>query len=159
MRTGALFVCMFLLYLGLSGQGNAQLLVLGAIGCGGLTLLLRRLELVDSESLPLRTAWRLVPYSAWMLIQIVRGNLDVTRRVWSPSLPISPRMIRVPHDINNAVCLTTFANSITLTPGTVTARVHAREIVVHALSEESAKELLEGEMHRRIRQVELRAAP
>jgi multicomponent Na+:H+ antiporter subunit E len=81
--------------------------------------------------------------------QIVLANIDVAKRVWSPVLPIAPRVIRLPHRLKTAFGISTYANSITLTPATVTIEIGTDEFIVHALTKECADDLLQGGMHDR----------
>ncbi len=82
--------------------------------------------------------------------QIVIANIDVARRVLSPSLPISPTLIRVKASQSTDLGQAIYANSITLTPGTISIDVEDGEILVHALTREGAQSLLDGEMDRRV---------
>ena len=91
----------------------------------------------------------------WLGLEIVKSNLDVARRILTPGpLRISPRMVRVRPEQTTDVGRVVFANSITLTPGTVSVDVTAGEILVHALHEESARGLLEGDMNRKCAELE-----
>jgi len=81
----------------------------------------------------------------------VRSNIDVARRILSPGVPISPKLIEVPASQRTDLGKVIYANSITLTPGTISIRIRDGMILVHALSEEAADELLQGEMDRRVR--------
>ena len=101
-------------------------------------------------------ALAMLSYLPWLLWQIVLANLDVAYRVWHPKLKISPRMIRVPYTTKTSVATVVYANSITLTPGTVTVSVDEQkgEMLVHALSEKSASSLLSGAMQDRIHKLE-----
>ena len=78
----------------------------------------------------------------------------MTRQVLSPSLPISPTLIKVRANQKTELCQVVFANSITLTPGTVAIDVDQGVITVHALSEAAALEIEDGAMNRRVAAVE-----
>jgi multicomponent Na+:H+ antiporter subunit E len=78
----------------------------------------------------------------------------VARIVLDPRLPISPTLVRVKASQKSAVGVVTYANSITLTPGTVTVEIAQGEFVVHALTREGADSLQEGEMDRRVTRFE-----
>lgn len=156
MHAPILFVSLLAFYVVLSGQvTNAYLMTVGAAVCLAITLLARRLGLVDDEGMPFRWWGRTLRYVPWLLWQVALANIDVFKRVWSPKLDISPRMLRIRHDLDTAYGVATYMNSITLTPGTVTVDVGDHELLVHALTEEAAADLLSGEMHRRVKQVEV----
>jgi multicomponent Na+:H+ antiporter subunit E len=134
---------------------EALLLVFGALSCLVVVLLCWRMGIIDDEGEPLlRLKLRPLFYIPWLLWQIVRSNVDVARRILSPSVRISPKLIEVPSNQKTDLGNVIYANSITLTPGTITIRIRDGVILVHALSEEAAEELLEGEMGRRVRACE-----
>ncbi len=80
----------------------------------------------------------------------------MTRIILNPRLPISPRLVRAPIGPKTPVGIATYANSITLTPGTISVEVDRQrgEMVVHALTDATASDLLAGEMDRRVRRFE-----
>ena len=86
--------------------------------------------------------------------EIVVSNLAVAKVIMSPSLPIHPRIVRVTGTQRTATGQVIYANSITLTPGTVTLDVRGDKFLVHALTSESAQGLLSGEMDERVTRLE-----
>lgn len=154
MRAVSLFVFLCLFWWMLSGQTSAYLLTMGALCCAFVTWLSVRMGIVDSEGHPIQVALRFMLYLPWLLWQVFVSNIDVARRVWSPKLPIDPQFVEVPYDTQTAIGTVTFANSITLTPGTVSVRVMPGHILVHALTAESAESLFKGDMLRRCRILE-----
>ena len=133
-----------------SGHFEVLLLGLGVLSCIVTVALGVRMAIVDEEGVPGRVVWRGVRYLPWLLLQIAKSNLDVARRILSPRVPIAPRLIRVRARQRSAVGRAIFANSITLTPGTVSVDVDGDTIVVHALTAEAANYVLAGEMNRRV---------
>ncbi|MEM7165033.1 MAG: Na+/H+ antiporter subunit E [Planctomycetota bacterium] len=155
MRKLSLFVTLYVFWLVLSGQfHNTFLMVVGAVCCAGVTAFSARMGIVDEEGHPIEWLARFVPYAAWLLWQILLSNIDVARRVWMPGSNISPRMVEVPYSTKTDVGTVTYANSITLTPGTVTVSVGEETLLVHALTEESAAALETGEMLERVLKLE-----
>jgi multicomponent Na+:H+ antiporter subunit E len=155
MRSFVLFAALFGFYVLLSGQIHSGfLMVVGAIACLVITLIARHMGTVDDEGMPFQYWLSTVAYSPWLIWQVVLANIDVAKRVWAPNMPISPRMIRVEHELKTPYGIATYANSITLTPGTVTVRIEDDFFEVHALTEGAAKDLFGGEMHRRVLEVE-----
>ena len=110
--------------------------------------------IADSEGHPIHLAARVLGYVPWLLFVIVRSNIDVALRILSPGMPISPTLVRTGASQKHALGKVIYANSITLTPGTVSVEVEDDTILVHALSRESAEELLDGEMDRRVASME-----
>ncbi|MBI4421067.1 MAG: Na+/H+ antiporter subunit E [Gemmatimonadetes bacterium] len=141
---------MFVTWLLWSGHLEPLLVGLGALSCVVIVALSVRMGAMDDEGPRADAAWRLASYVPWLLWQIVLANIDVARRILSPKLPIAPRLIRVRAKQKSALGRTIFANSITLTPGTVSVDLDGEDIVVHALTSEAASELQEGAMNRRV---------
>jgi len=156
MHAAILFVSLMAFYVVLSGQIYSVFLMgAGVVCCLIITVLAKRLGVVDDEGLPYRWWGRTLAYMPWLMWQIVLANIDVLKRVWKPGkLDIQPRMISVPHELRTAYGIATYMNSITLTPGTVTVDIGDDELLVHALTEDAAEDLLGGEMHERVLKVE-----
>ncbi|MBL03693.1 MAG: hypothetical protein CL486_09330 [Acidobacteria bacterium] len=92
-------------------------------------------------------------YLPWLGAQIVLANLHVARVVLSPNLPVNPSLVRTPVNESNTYARLVLANSITLTPGTVSLDLTEKEIVVHALTSTTAASVQTGEMHRRVERI------
>ena len=116
--------------------------------------LAQRMGVLDDEGFPVRLLLRSFWYAPWLLWQIVLANIDVAKRILDPKLPISPTMIRVKASQRSDLGRVIYANSITLTPGTLSTRVTGSDIEVHALSREGADDLQQGEMDRRVTRLE-----
>ena len=80
----------------------------------------------------------------------MKSAWDVSKVILNPSLPVSPTLIRVKTSQKTEVGVVVYANSITLTPGTISVDVGHGEILVHALTRESAAGLQTGEMDKRV---------
>ena len=133
----------------LSGHYNPLLIGLGIVSCVVVLYFTHRMDVIDHEGHPIHLSWRAMTYWPWLLVEIAKANIDVSKRIVAPKRAISPTMIRVRSSQTNDVGRVVFANSITLTPGTVSVRVSEGEILVHALSLEGAEDLASGEMDRR----------
>lgn len=95
-----------------------------------------------------------VSYLAWLCKEIVLSNLQVTREILRPRLALTPTALRVPATQRTALGRTLYANSITLTPGTVSVTVNADDILIHALMRDGAESLQAGDMDRRVAALE-----
>lgn len=158
MKSLALFFGLALLWLLLSGLYKPLLLGLGLASCVLVVLLVRRMETVDKESVPLSLGWRILPYWVWLLKEILMSSLSVSRIVLSPRLPISPRMLRVQALPKGEVARVVLGNSITLTPGTLVTDIDENGLVtVHALTAETAADVQAGGMNRRVQALEARS--
>ena len=146
------FLLLFLNWVIWSGMLDAFHLSLGVIACGIVTFLSADL-LFRREDLSLdffREAFRFIRYVPWLLYQIVLSNLHVASLVLHPRMPIEPKIVRFKSKLKKEIARVTFANSITLTPGTITADIDGDTYVVHALSRKTADDLVSGDMERRV---------
>jgi multicomponent Na+:H+ antiporter subunit E len=98
--------------------------------------------------------FRHLPYVPWLLWEILKANVDVARIILHPKLPIRPHLFRVEASQRSEVGQVIYANSITLTPGTISLDVRDNGILVHALTDEAADELKKGEMDGRVTRLE-----
>jgi multicomponent Na+:H+ antiporter subunit E len=144
-----------ILWLVLSGFFELLLLSFGVASCLLVAWLAARMDRTDGEHhFGLVRPLAGLRYLGWLTLEVIKSNLDVCRRILSPRLPITPTVVWVPASQKTEIGRVIFANSITLTPGTVSIDVQEGEIEVHALSKEGADALLEGEMNRRVQAIE-----
>lgn len=156
MRVAALALTLFFFWLALSGHYTAWLVGAGAVTAIVVAAFAWRSGAVDREGFPIERVPAGLVYWPWLLKEIVKSAITVSRIILSPRLPITPTIIRIPVSQKTAVGLVTYANSITLTPGTITVEVdeRRREFVVHALTSAGASDLRKGEMDRRVARFE-----
>lgn len=147
-------VVLYAFWLLLSGYFTAFLMTAGLGSAVAVVLLARRMDLVDHEGHPIRLSWRIFAYWPWLFKEIAKSAWDVSKIILNPRLPVSPRLVRVKTSQKSTVGVVTYANSITLTPGTISVDVKKGEILVHALTREAADGLVEGEMDRRVTRFE-----
>ncbi len=146
---------LFGLWLLLSGHyDNPLLLTLGAISCIAVVFIAQRMDVIDHEGVPLQVRFGFIGYLAWLAKEITLANVAVAKIVLSPSLPLSPLLFRVKTSQKTDVGRVMYANSITLTPGTVSVEVEDDDIIVHAIAGDLASGTAEGEMDRRVTAVE-----
>lgn len=125
---------------------SARLMGLGAISCGLVVWIAWRMRIVDDEGQPLSIATRLPLFLVWLTVEVIKANLDVAKRVLNPKLPISPALARLPAPQRTDLGKVIYANSITLTPGTVSIELDEESILVHALSTDGIADLSGGNM-------------
>lgn len=154
MLYGSIGLVLFSFWLVLSGHYTIITVPAGILSVLGVIALSRRMEIADEEGHPIHLVPRAVTYWPWLAVEIAKSTWDVTKIILNPKLPISPTLIRLHASQRTAVGITTYANSITLTPGTITARVSGHEFLVHAVVREGAKDLAEGTMDRRVKKFE-----
>ncbi len=151
-RVFSLAAVLFVFWLLLSGHFTPFLMISGAVCALLIAWLGVVLGYADEEGHPIELVPRGLIYWPWLVKEAVKASLDVAAIVVNPALPISPQLIRVKTSQKTAVGTTIYANSITLTPGTITVEVnrHDSELLVHALTRAGAEGLAEGEMDRRV---------
>lgn len=132
-----------------SGNFKPLLLLLGIVSVALTLALAQRMELMRREYFTLDLIPSMLRYWAWLLREIVRANLSVARIILTPSLPISPTMVTIRSPCSGLIGQATLANSITLTPGTLTVDAHEGELRVHCLTFAGARALRQGDMARR----------
>jgi multicomponent Na+:H+ antiporter subunit E len=155
MRYIITFCILFLNWVIWSGKFDAFHLTLGGIACLIVTytthdLLFERKQFSFKD---ISEVIRLLLYIPWLIYQIVLANIHVASLVLNPRMPIDPKMIRFKSRLKKDISLVTFANSITLTPGTITADITDGEYYVHALNKKVADDLLSGEMENKVAHV------
>jgi len=150
LRSLSLGVTLYALWLLLSGHFEPLLLVFGLASVVLVVWIAYRMDVIDHEGHPVGLTPRILLYWPWLIWEIIKANIDVMRRILDPSLPISPTVVRVPASQKTELGTVIYANSITLTPGTVTIDLEGHDLIVHALSEDGAVALESGEMDRRV---------
>lgn len=145
-----LALLLFALWIGLSGHTEPLLLGLGVASTALAVYLAVRMNLLDHESYPVHLKPSLLRHLLFLFREIVLANIDVAKRILSRGPSISPQLIRVPATQRSTLSKVIYANSITLTPGTVSLRLDHDTILVHALTREGAEDLASGRMARAI---------
>lgn len=150
MRLMSLSIALFGFWLLLSGHYTVFLVAVGALCCIGTVALARRMGIVDAEGHPVQLLGRALVYWVWLLKEMVTSAVRVARIIVNPALPISPTILKVSSTQKTDAGVTTYANSITLTPGTISLDVDGRDIYVHAIERAGADALGNGEMDRKV---------
>jgi len=152
---GLVFAVLAVIWIVLSGKLDLFHLSLGAICCGLVTMISGDLVFVDREKSSaalLREGFRLIfGYFPWLLWQVVLANIQVLSLALEPgrSTRLDPRIVRYRTSLSSDFARFVFANSITLTPGTITLEMLGDELYVHAINQEMA-DGIGGDMERRI---------
>ena len=142
------------MWLLMSGHYTNLLLSLGAVSVVGVALLVARMQLPDREGAPFHIVAGLIFYLPWLVVEVFKSNLAVARVILSPRLPIRPRLVDFEGHQKTDLGRFIYANSITLTPGTITVRLDAGGFRIHALTEEALDGTEEGAMDRRVCRLE-----
>ena len=150
----SLWLLLFFFWILLSGHSEPLLLGLGVVSCTIVVFIANRMYTIDHESHPIHLSLKIPSYWLWLAWEIIKSNIAVVKLVWHPAMPISPTVVRVKTSQHTDLGKIVYANSITLTPGTVSMEVDEDEIEVHAITRELAEDLKSGVMDRRVAELE-----
>jgi multicomponent Na+:H+ antiporter subunit E len=144
------FLVLFAFWLLLSGYFTAFLVGAGAASALAVVLFSRRMALIDPEGHPVQLGPQVLMYWLWLLKEIVKSAWDVSRIIVDPRMPISPTIVHFRPSQRSSVGLVIHANSITLTPGTITLEAEPGQFVVHGLTRAGAEGAMASDMDRRV---------
>ena len=134
-------------------SGHVEPLILGfGVASVALTFYLsHRMNVIDHESYPLHLSPKMPGFYVYILKEIIKANIDVVARIFKwKGASIHPHLVDIPQTQTTDLGAVIYANSITLTPGTVTIKLSDDKLLVRALSKESADELATGDMSKTI---------
>ena len=145
-KTTALFV----MWVMLTGKYDGLHLVLGL----GLSFWVAWINSGHSPFVPRFHIWgKILFYLPWLFTRIVHSSLHLTKLILHPKLPIHPRLIRYESKLHSVPAIVLLGNSVTLTPGTITAEVKGKTLLVHAMDEVSGEDLTSRRMESKIAEV------
>ena len=145
-----LSLTLFAFWLVLSGHSEPLILFFGVFSCLLVTYLAWRMDREDQYVFRIRLTWRIFGYILWLIREIFRANVAVARIILNPRLPISPIMVPFRAGMKSDLYRVIYANSITLTPGTITTGTEGDILRIHALTWHDVDGREEDEMEHRI---------
>ena len=154
LRAFGLGVLLFAFWLVLSGHFEPLLIGFGIGSTALVVYLALRMDVVDEEGLPLNMGGRFWVYMPWLMKEILIANLHVAKIILTPRLPISPILTRFESSQKTDLGKVIFANSITLTPGTITVGIYGQQLEIHSLTWSDVDGREEDEMDQRVTWVE-----
>ena len=144
------------LWLALSGTLRGEFLTGGIISAAVVLFVKEAIfhpsDLFGFERPPSRFSWlvgtmcRLAFYFPLLLWEIAVANIHVVRLVLDPRMPINPSLVEFESPLRTEASNAVLANSITLTPGTVTVDMSAHRFIIHCISETSRQGIQEGDL-------------
>jgi len=133
MKYVATFLVLLLVYLMLAGF-IVQELILGSVVSIALTFILAKyVNYTIDAKFPIRLLVFIFAYIPLFIWQLLLANIDVARRVLSPRIPLNPGFVRIKTDLEGDFAKLTLANSITLTPGTLSVDIDGDDIYIHTV--------------------------
>ena len=158
------FVLLFGFWLLLSGHFNVWYITIGALSAGLITFLTNSLfyrTLRIGEGVEVRTRliflqlWRFLVYLPWLLSRIIMANVQVAYLVLHPKMPIDPGFFLFRTRMRKGMAQVTLANSITMTPGTITVNLEDGHYIIHTLKPPLAQELADAVMQNKVAKIYL----
>jgi multicomponent Na+:H+ antiporter subunit E len=153
------FIALFVMWLILSGHYQLEYILLGVASAALVTFLTNDTFFTifhneDTEKRERLAGFfkflRFLAYMPWLLYQIIKANIQVASIVLNPKMPIDPALLQFNTAIKRKVAQVILANSITLTPGTVTMILENGRYTVHALVPRAAGDLVEAKMQNKV---------
>ena len=146
MRTIIAASLIFLFWFMLSGHTEVLLIALGVLSTLLVVFLSSRMKIIDHESYPIHLSLKLLTYFVYLGKEILQANLDVIKRIIKPGRSVNPAIKQLPVSKETDLGKVIYANSITLTPGTVTVEMTDEKIKIHALNKDAIADLEKGIM-------------
>jgi multicomponent Na+:H+ antiporter subunit E len=157
MRVGLLFIVLMAGWLLMSGHYNGLLISLGVISVAFCVWLSHAINATDEEGLPTHIFARLPAYLFWLFGEIIKSNYATAKFILNGRS--DPEIFNVTATQNTAAGIATYANSITLTPGTVTIDINEEfangQFLVHALHADFGEDVRSNDMDRRVTALEV----
>jgi len=136
-RAVGLGLAMLAFWMVLSGSLTIEHSLLQRFAIGSCVLVVyitRRMDFIDSEGLPLNLGGRFLGYFPWLIKETLKCNVTVAKIILNPGLPINPRMTMFRSGQSTDLGRFIYANSITLTPGTIVTDMCEEGLQVHCLT-------------------------
>jgi multicomponent Na+:H+ antiporter subunit E len=156
------FLVLFVFWLILSGKYEWKYIIIGIFAAGLVTIMTSDFLYSGKNDIysqqgnlfyVISCLWCWCAYIPWLVKEIVLASVHVAALVLNPKMPINPTLVRFKTQMKQEISLVTLANSITLTPGTITVDLKHNTYLVHALDPDSAGSLESGAMQNRIAHV------
>ena len=137
-----------------SGHNTALILFLGLASIALVLFIVDKMDVVDQESQPLQLTGNIWGYYLWLIKKVIQANIIVVKHIFLGNSSISPTLKTIKITQKTDIAKVIYANSITLTPGTVAIDLVGDEIIVHALLYKEIETLVVGDMDRRVSALE-----
>lgn len=147
-----LFIILFSTWLLLSGIFTASYITIGFLSCLGIVILYRFIY-KDKIHGALRCILGIILYCIWLFKEIAVSSFKISLKMWQLDPEISPQTDWIPSNLKDDIAIAIFANSITLTPGTVTIGTKEGMLHVHALTEDDMQELKNSRLLSRVSRI------
>ena len=138
----------------MSGYFKTNLIIFGILSCAFVTYLSIKLKIYSSTHERIKFNLRLPLYLPWLFKEIVKSNLHVARCILGSISNIQPQTVLSKPSQKTNTGLAVHANSITLTPGTISVDIIDDQILVHALTNHTAQGIIDGDIDKQVSKLE-----
>lgn len=151
-----IFTFLFLFWLILNASTTLEIVIFGAIFCALVTMFSYKVTRVSPslEKKAFKKIGLIIKYLLILVVEIVKANIDVIKLVLSRNPELSPTLKTIKVDLKSRVSLVALANSITLTPGTITVSMNKNELLIHALTKENLEGMEESVFVTQLKEME-----
>jgi len=139
------------LWLLLSGIYKPLTVGLGVVSTLAVVFILTRMNSIDEDRVEIEIKpVGFLLYQGWLLVEIAKANWVVTKIILAPSMPIKQHLFSIPYTQKSDLGQVIFANSITLTPGTVSVETEPGQFLIHAVAYSNDDKAALADMDRRV---------
>jgi len=149
-HTISLFFTLAVFWLLNSGHYSGLIISLGLVSILFVLIISHKMDVVDQESQPIHLTRNIFGYCIWLTKEIIQANITVVKHIWLGPNSINPLLKKIKVSQKTDIGKVIYANSITLTPGTVAIDLVNDEVIVHGLLHKDIESLEIGEMDRRV---------
>lgn len=100
-----------------------------------------------------RLWFRILRYFPWLLYKIIQSSVHLSRLILDPALPIDPQLFTINSNLRHHGAVVLLGNSITLTPGTITAEVERNSLTVHAIDKASCGDVVDRVIESKVAEI------
>ncbi len=138
-----MYVLFFLVWVIFNGQLTLEIAIFGAVIAGAMYwFLCRFLDYKPAYDLLFcKRAFLLIQYLITLIVEILKANVTVFKMIYSAEYELEPAIVHFKTDLKTTFARVLLADSITLTPGTITVALEGDEYTVHCLDKELAEDL------------------
>lgn len=150
----------FSLWIIFNGRVTLEIVIVGALISFVLDMFVKKVLKIKLNGTFFFNMLKLFPdalfYVIVLLIEIIKANLSITKLILAPQIEVEPCLVRFNTPLKTQAARVALANSITLTPGTITVSLEGNEFLVHALNKEIAGGLENSLFERILKRMERR---
>ncbi len=140
-------ITLSIFWLLLAGVYSPLVLSLGFVSISLTVFLIYRMNIVTYHTVPLHLSWNIPLYWYWLIKEIIKSNISVIKLIWTPKLSLQPTLLSKKTYLKTDLARVIYANSITLTPGSITISLNENgKLEIHTLMRETAEDLKNSSM-------------